>query len=66
MSEVKVTLDDILAKHIPIPPGVCRVKRAKLEQDRWAAKERIALQRDLHLVPTAILLEVEKTFGKLK
>jgi hypothetical protein len=61
-----MTLDDILAKHIPIPPGICKVKRAKLEQDRWKAKERIAFQRELHLVPEKILKDVEKTFGKLK
>ena len=61
-----MTLDDILAKHIPIPPGICKVRRAKLEWQRWQAKERIALQKDLHLVPERLLRDVERVFGKLK
>ncbi|QJB39735.1 hypothetical protein HF324_18475 [Chitinophaga oryzae] len=61
-----MTLDDILVKHIPIPPRICMIKRMHLERQRWEIKQRIALQRDLDLVPEKILLDVEKTFGKLK
>ena len=66
MNTNKPTLDDLLKKYIPIPPGICKVKRARLEWDRWQAKERIALQKDLHLVPERLLKAVERTFGKLK
>lgn len=61
-----MTLDELLKKHIPIPPGTCRIKAARLEQERWKLKERIALQKDLHLVPEALLADVRKYFGELK
>lgn len=38
-----MTLDEILARAIPIEPGECRIKRAKKEAMRLQAKKSILL-----------------------